>query len=324
MVTPMRILLLSLLALGTVACGGDFSNEDLEFLNALPEREDLATALPGAPHNAARLDGSVQALALGELSRLYEDTRRASDDFNRGVDGLLTLLESIRSQPPTTRAPGTRTWGPYPDRQHAGLEVRFQMTRDAARFQYALQYRPRGAGEDAWWSLIEGHFDAVAGGIRKGEGSVQLRVGDARAHGFPTGDLGVLQLLTLHYQTRTQPVRVQEIFEFSEGLGPTELRYTYRAFTDGPGEISFEMANIQATPGAALETLDITSRWTADQGGIGTVVVRSGDYAGARKIECWDAAFRTTYERANWDPLGGSGELRSCPDLSAFGPVPGT
>ena len=134
----------------------------------------------------------------------------------------------------------------------------------------------------------------------------------------------MLDTLSIGYQTRTLPIQVQEIFEFAPGAGPTELRYTYRAFPEGPGEMTFTMTDIQATPGTALETLDITSRWTADQGGIGTVVVRSGDYAGARKIECWDAAFRTTYERANWDPLGGSGELSSCPDLSAFGPVPGT
>jgi hypothetical protein len=320
----MRTLLLSLLALGAVACGGNISNEDLEFLNALPEREDLASALPDSPSNAARLDGSVQALALGELSKLYVDTRRASENFNKGVDGLLTLLEGIRRRPPTTRAPGVRTWGPFPDRDHPGMDVRFRMRRDAARFEYTLQYRRSGEGEEGWWSLIVGHFDAEAGGIRKGEGSVSLLLREARAHGFAAGGLEALDTLSIGYQTRTLPIQVQEIFEFAPGAGPTELRYTYRAFPEGPGEMTFTMTDIQATPGTALETLDITSRWTADRGGIGTVVVRSGDYAGARKVECWDADFRTTYERANWDPLGGAGELRSCPDVSAFGPVPGT
>lgn len=320
----MRLLALSVLVLCAAAgCGGDFSNEDLEFLNALPERQMLAAALPGAPRNAAALDGSVQALALGEQSKLYADTRNASDNFNKGVDGLLTLLEAIRGVPPTTREPGKRTWGPFPDDKHPGLEVRFQMTRTLRRFQYTLQYRARGQGEEAWWTLIQGRFDAEAG-IRRGEGEVQLLVREARERGYPTGDLALLDTLSIGYQTLSAPIRVQEILDFAPGANLEQVRYTYRAFPDGPGEISFTMAGIQATPGTALETLDITSRWTADQGGIGTVLIRSGDYAGARKTECWDAAFRTTFERANWDPLGGSGEARSCPDLSAFGPLPGT
>lgn len=315
----MRNLLLCLLALGAAACGGDFSNEDLEFLNALPERQDLAAALPGSASNAAALDGAVQALAVGELSELYQDTRRASDNFNRGVDGLLTLLEHIRRLPPTTRAPGMRTWGPYPDRDHPGLDVRFQMRRDAARFEYTLQYRRRGEGEEGWWSLIVGHFNADAG-IRKGEGGVSLLLREARERGFVTGDLGALDTLSIGYQTRTLPLQVEEIFDFAPGsLGPSQVRYTYRAFPQGPGEMRFVIADVQRTPGAQLETLDITSRWTADAGGVGSVQVRSGDYAGASSTECWDAAFRTTYKSASWDPFGGEGSASACPDVAVFG-----
>ncbi|MBF5042519.1 hypothetical protein FGE12_08910 [Aggregicoccus sp. 17bor-14] len=323
----MRHLLLGALvlaSLGSFGCGGDFSNEDLEFLNALPERKVLAAALPDAPQNAAALDGSVSALALGETSKLYADTRRVSTEFNRGVDGLLALLEGIRSVPPTTRAPGARTWGPYPDKQHPGMDVRFLMTRQLARFTYSLQYRRTGEGEDAWWSLIEGEFNASAG-IRKGEGSVSLLISEARARGYAQGDLSGLDTLSIGYQTLTQPVRVEEIFDFAAGTtGPSEVRYTYRAFTDGPGEMHFVIRDTQATPGTALETLDITSRWTASQGGAGSVLVLSGDYAGARSVECWNGAGQTVFERANWDPFGGSGELRACPDLSAFGALPGT
>ncbi len=318
----MRTLLLSVsvVALGAVACGtGNISNEDLEFLNALPEREDLAAALPGAARNSAALDGAVSALAVGELSELYADTRKASDNFNKGVDGLLSLLESIRRLPPTTRAPGERTWGPFPDRERPGLDVRFRMTREAARFEYTLQYRRRGEGEEAWWSLVVGHFNAAAGGIRKGEGAVSLLLREARERGFTSGDLAVLDTLSIGYQTHTQPYRVEEVFDFAEGLGLSQVRYSYRAFPEGPGEMRFVIANAQRTPGTLLETLDITSRWTADTGGVGMVRVLEGDYAGASITECWDAAFRTTFRRASWEMFAGEGNESACPRFPAFG-----
>jgi hypothetical protein len=315
----MRSLLLVPLVLGALACGGNISNDDLLFLGALPQREDLAAAMPGSARNSARLDGAVQALAVGELSKLYADTRRASDDFNRGVDGLLTLLEAFRGVTPTTRTLDARTWGPYPDRNHPGMDVRFQMTRAGDRFDYVLQYRRDGEGEDAWWSLIVGHFDAEAGGIRRGEGEVSLLVREARARGFGAGDLATLDTLSIGYQTRTEPITVTEIFDFAPGAATTQVRYSYRAFKGGPGEMRFVIADTQVTPGAQLETLDITSRWTADAGGVGRVQVLSGDYAGASSVECWDAAFRTSYRRASWEIFGGEGDFRACPSISAFG-----
>ncbi|HEY0093601.1 MAG TPA: hypothetical protein VGB96_04720, partial [Archangium sp.] len=87
----MRTLWLLLLGCLATACGGNFSNDDLEFLNALPAREDLTAKLPGseAGVSAGGLRQRVAALAVGDPSTLYEDTHRASTAFNGGLDGLL-------------------------------------------------------------------------------------------------------------------------------------------------------------------------------------------------------------------------------------------
>jgi hypothetical protein len=148
---------------------------------------------------------------------------------------------------------------------------------------------------------------------------VNLLVSEARERGFATGDLGALNTLSIGYQTRTEPITVTEIFDFAEGAGPTQVRYSYRAFKGGPGEMRFVITDTQATPGTLLETLDITSRWTGDAGGVGRVQVLSGDYAGASIIECWDAAFRTSYRRASWEIFGGEGDFRACPTIASFG-----
>ena len=119
------------------ACGGDFSNDDLEFLNALPVREELTARVP--PGDARAQGLGVRAwtdalVAVGDPSQLYEDTHQASERFNAALDGLLSLLEDIRQRPPTTRAPEQRIWGPVNDAEHPALQLRFVMTREGERF----------------------------------------------------------------------------------------------------------------------------------------------------------------------------------------------
>ncbi|HLM44904.1 MAG TPA: hypothetical protein VK458_13610, partial [Myxococcaceae bacterium] len=196
----MRTSWLLLLGCLATACGGNFSNDDLEFLNALPAREDLASKLPGTESgvSAGGLRQRTDPLAVGERSTLYEDTNRASNVFNRGLDGLLTLLENIRERPPTTRAPDLRVWGPWRDPRHPGHEVRFVMARVAERFDYRLQYRPERSDEEAWWTALEGTFQAN-GGLREGEGMVRLLVAEARARGFNLGGLANLARLDIGY-----------------------------------------------------------------------------------------------------------------------------
>ena len=286
-----------LLALGlpraslAAACGGDFSNDDLEFLNALPEREDLAAKLPGAAaQRAARRAAARRRSALGELSKLYADTQqRPRTTSTTGVDGL---LDPARAHPRPCRPPrASRTGAPgVPSRtqDHPGMRCASDGARRCAASSTCCSTAPAGTGEDAWWSLLEGPFEAEAG-IRKGEGDVHLLVSEARERGLPTGASGCWTRLNIGYQTRSAAHPRAGDPRLRPGASLERGALHLPRLPGRPGEISFTMADIQATPGTALETLDITSRWTADQGGIGTVVIRSGDLAGARKIECWDA-----------------------------------
>ena len=319
----MRTLGWLLLGCLATACGGNFSNDDLEFLNALPVREDLSSKLPGGD-TAAQVRRPRQlssALAVGDPSQLYADTHQASTDFNSGLDGLLTLLEAIRAQPPTTRQTDLRVWGPVADKEHPGNEVRFVMKRDGARFDYVLQYRPTTSGEDAWWSLLEGTFQA-SGGLRKGEGSLQLLLSEVKAHGFDAGSLAGLDELDIGYQTRELPIQVQMRFVPSSPAGGSELLYTYRELPGGLGEMAFLLKDTDIVPGGRLEDLAIVSRWTHDHGGVGVVEVTGGDVpAGftANQVECWDAAFGVTYLKRSWESAVVGGPA-GCPDVSALDP----
>ncbi|MBN1208129.1 MAG: hypothetical protein JXB05_24925 [Myxococcaceae bacterium] len=299
------------------ACGGNFSNEDLEYLNALPTREALASKLPdSSASSVGGLRQRADQLSVGDPSSLYLDTRKASAEFNSALDGLLTLLENIRTVPPTTREPGRRTWGPWPDRNQPGHDVRFVMDRQGAFFAYSLQFKPSKDGDDAWWSFLEGSFKADAG-IRKGEGELHLFVDDAVAKGINVGGLRGLTQLDVGYQNKALPSRVEMIFTAPPPSATPELRYTYRELPGGFGEMRFLVKSTDAVPGGLLEDVEITSRWTPDRGGVGTFVILEGDLKGASYRECWNAEGRVSFAKKSWE-LFGIGLASDCPDVSGF------
>src|SRR4051812_35717650 len=110
------------------ACG-NYSNEDLEFMNAVPARVDIAAEMPRSlilPGNEA------------ELSRLTHDVVAS---FNGALD-FLDAADLIRAYQPTGRIPNGRVWGPIPMDDHPGWQWRFVVTRDPAapeNFSYAFQ-----------------------------------------------------------------------------------------------------------------------------------------------------------------------------------------
>lgn len=300
------------------ACGGNFSNEDLEYLNALPAREDLVSKLPDSgSRSGSGLGQRRDGLAVGEPSALYADTRKASRDFNAGLDGLLSLLESIRTVAPTTREPDRRTWGPFPDRNQPGNDVRFVMERAGDFFNYRLQFKPSAEGEEAWWSFLEGSFRADAG-IRKGEGALHLFIDDAVARGLNVGELRGLTQLDVGYQTREPPTRVEMILSALPTATPPEIRYNYRELPGGFGEMRFLLNGTDVVPGNAREDVSITSRWTPDRGGEGSFTILRGDLQGASYRECWNAQGLLVFARRSWE-LFGIGKASDCPDVTAFG-----
>ncbi len=317
----MRHLAMACLCLAAAACGGDFSNDDLEFLNALPRREDLAAKLPAS--SEGRSGGKLTAgkaglvVNLGEVSELATDTDETGRDFNTAVDGLLTLLENIRSASPTTREPDRRVWGPFKDKDHPGFDVRFVMERQELRFDYRLEYRRTGESDLEWWALLSGAFRADAG-IRKGTGELHLDIQRAEQEGFATGGLSALDRLDIDYQTKSLPTRVEMTFTPRGGLMPP-VRYRYREAEGRLGEMRFQLPDTDLVLGGRLEDVELTTRWAPDGRGMGMLEVLDGDIKGAKYTECWNALGRVTFLSRSWDFFNPTeGERSSCPDFSAL------
>ena len=127
-------------ALGLAACG-NYSTEDLRFLAALPQREDLQFKVPAAQ------SGALSACPPANAS-VWLAAKPVSDGINGGVDLLVSLVDAVRRVSPTARDEDRRVWGPFDSKEHPGREVEVLMVRThpaelggQARYSYAFLAR---------------------------------------------------------------------------------------------------------------------------------------------------------------------------------------
>ena len=253
------------------ACG-NYSNEDLEFMNAVPAREDLSANMPRSmilPANEA------------ELSRETHDVVRA---FNGALD-FLNAADTIRTYQPTSRVPNGRVWGPVPMADHPGWQWRFRMTRDPAnleKFSYWFEVEQIGAGEEGWISFIDGWFIPTGGGARRGMGYFHMQADDLSAAMFPIapdGDGNVFKELKVTYSTADFPVSVaMTLVLYPKGDRTNMVTIDYHYEQQENGQAAMEFSGTDASSGASLS---ITSRWLASGAGRAEAVGQNGADASA-------------------------------------------
>jgi len=299
--------------LGVLGAGcGNYSNEDLEFMNAVPDQTDLAANLPVR-----------SALATGTEAELAKDTHDTVKIFNGILDSVLGDVEAIRAVQPTGRGPDSRTWGPFPDTNplQTAWEWQFAMQREAdGSFSYAFNLEPLGAGGSAWLSLITGNF-TPSPGVRRGAGSFTLTTAALRAAGFPFDPgLGKLDTLMVTYQTKDFPISVvMNLVSFPNY--PTDLvttnsvHYEYGAQADGSGAMKFTMTGNLIPITSAIEVVQVTSQWLASGAGRADLTVLQGDGAGMMQSECWDTSFNATYNSKPWSPSEDLNDPSFCPAI---------
>lgn len=308
----------SLLALVLLAGGcGNYSNEDLEFMNAVPTSDGLTVSLPPKP------------LSTTNEAELAANTHDQVRSYNTLIDNVMATIEVVRSYEPTSRGHDsqgrdTRTWGPAPatdDDTGApnGWQWRFVMSRNAespSKFHYQFDLQPIGAGDDAWTLFISGDFDAAVG-LRRGNGNFLVDFQTLRTLAYPfKNDDGKLASIAVTYATAAFPTSVSMMLVATDG---TTAGIAYSAEADGSGALSFTLIGdlIKLTP--ALETLAVTALWLPSGAGRADEVVQSGDGAGLHRTECWNSSFVVTYEDKAWDTANNFGDLSTdCPAVSGF------
>ena len=287
---------------------GNYSNEDLLYMSAVPSSSQLAVVLPAAATTVTQAE-------------LAEDTHNGISNVNAMLDDVLGLVDTIRSYEPTSRSSDSRTWGPFADSQHPGWQWELVVTRvDTTSFKYELDVQNTAAGS-ALVTFLTGTFD-LAGGVKQGNGTVQADFGALATAAFPL-DTNTMPLKTLtityqNFQTPGSPVSVTlRVDRTPDSNGVTSVTFTYEILADGSGEIAFTLVG-NVIPGVAVETLALNAQWLATGAGKATLAVVSGDGAGLTQTECWNATFAMTYNDKPWSTAEDFADVSQCPALPSF------
>ncbi len=300
----MRSLLFSALLMTLTACGGDWSNTDLTFSNALPRREDLRAKLPKS---------TTQPLGVGDPSTAWTQTVKAAKDYNAVLDMLLGFVDQVRQVAPTSRTKTSRTWGPYADQNNPGREVQVVITRvDEANFEWVIESR---AINGSWLRILTGNF-AAGTSARRGRGTVTVDVASFRDAVTVDDNFKQLDRIELGYWTDQWPQRVEMTFTFRPGavIGLSVAGYTSRLQEDGSGAIRF----VYASSDANVAELEVNAAWKPTGEGRAYGLVTKGLYNGFNITECWGTNFLLTHYAESWPTGTVSGPSSSCVTIEGF------
>ena len=307
------------IALATCLLGagcGNYSNEDLEFMAAVPSTNQLAVELPAA------LDATAEA----ELARNTHDAIKMVNDT---LTSVLGLVDAVRANEPTSRSSDSRTWGPFPDQNHPEWNWRLVVTRDRTtptNFTFELDAENPAMNPAAGWlQFLTGGFDG-AGGAKQGSGNFTGNFALLRTNGFPLdASSDNLADLTISYQNFDQtgsPIKVTMTIDtvMPAKNGATSLSIAYEIFTDQSGEMAFTLTG-DLIAGPAIETVQVNSQWLPSGAGEATLLVASGDGTGLQQTECWNSGFGATYNLKPWSSAEDTGTPADCPTLPMLPPL---
>jgi hypothetical protein len=288
------------LALVLLAACGNYSNEDLEFMNALPETSDLRANIPQA--------SPLEVVGEAELAKA---THKTTHDFNGLVMSLVDIVDWVRSFAPTARTPTSRIWGPFPSDPAKGInldwETRMIVSRDQTtpdQLDYEIAVHHQGAADTDWPVFIQGWFQA-GHTARRGKGHVELVTAAVRAEGLDVTDLGMLDHLEIDYDKIDEPttiaMTVTDLPDPASTTPPAKITYQYRANAAGQGQVTFDLFAdiIKLTPGT-IEDMRVISKWLPSGEGMATLTIVAGDGVGAQQTECWDPSFQATFNDKPW------------------------
>jgi hypothetical protein len=295
--------------LAGAGCGnlGNYSNDDVDFQLVVPEREDLVANLT-----------AQQALVVGNAAEYLRITREAVTRFNLLVDGLVGIVNAVRTLTPSERHGEVRIWGPFPHEEDPSWQVRMRLTRGlepqsptGRSFTYQIEYRRVGSSDASWAALMSGTLIPGAG-VRRGSGKISLAIGRARTAGYPVGGFDKLDSLQVIYQRATYPITVgMEILNTADSESPGGS-FKYSEDADGAGAMDFvwrTRENIWA------QAIGIYSRWRPGGAGRADARVTEGLAAAinAAGIDCWAADGHATYVRRDFEqPKREEGDPATC------------
>ena len=270
-------------ALALLCACGNLSNEDIAFLEAIPQNQQLHVNLPQG-------STSQNLCAIG-LADLYANAKSTGDSLNAGVDAILGLVDAIRRVTPTSRDDDSRTWGPFPDHDHPGVQIQAVMFRelDATltpwRWTFTISAsRPPGG----WLPILEGEFFRAEASSGIGritlhfENSATLQINKATDPTFP---------LRIFYDRSSDPRTVSlDLTSGVNAFGLVSYDYGFAGYADGHGQLDYAFPD----PKSGC-TIEVTTFFNAQGAGRDVFRARCGTVILGDVNQCWDAGGCLTY-----------------------------
>jgi hypothetical protein len=266
-------------ALALAACG-NYSTDDIAFVEAMPTREALRVAVPAQP-----APPPTCPLGLGTAAQ-WTQARQSGDGMNAGLDWILGVVDLVRSTDPSERHRDSRVWGPFPDGGHPGFRIRVVVLRSIGPGNvptYSFSFQWSGPGVD-WTSLIDGQFIGASG--RTGEGNVTLHFDTIRALGLEAKPDDPAVAVTIGYDRRGDPRLVSlALPQGATGFGLLDFNYQYWSWTSGDAHLGYAF---QDGRGDRLET---QAGWLPAGDGRASVTFRpaADPTRFYQYTVCWDA-----------------------------------
>ena len=274
----------SALMLAAAACG-NLSNEDLAYLEALPQKDQLQLAVPGG-------SASQNLCALGPAD-VWSSGKTTGANVNAAVDAVTGLVDQIRAVPPSARDADSRTWGPFPDGQHAGFLVQVTMSREldaqGVPWRWIYQFDERKPPA-AFLPIIEGEFFGAQ--AKDGIGRITMHFENATSLGIakPTDPAFPAHF---YYDLTSDPHTLAlDLTNGQAGLGLLGFYYGYAGYTDGHGR--FDYAFPSSNP-AGCE-VQVSAAFTAQGAGRATFTLQCPlGLTYGPVTQCWDVSSCIVY-----------------------------
>ena len=300
------------------ACGGNWSNRDLDFVSALPERASLKSKIPTSRAQSSPLEGVAtrrDGLAMvGAASQAYAQAKKGSTDFNGILDALLNVVDVVHKLPPTARTDTGRRWGPYADNKNPGTQFQLTINQvDDQTFAWKIESRPNGGD---FIVLVDGGFKA-SGSVKEGQGALTVHVKDIKGKLALDEGFQAFDEIRIGYITDSYPHRVEMVFDLSPGGASklSQVGYTYREQADKSGQIVFQLAQPSSVESSLVQ---LTSVWSPNGAGSSTGEILEGTYKNAKSNECWDSDFKVVWAKEDWAGGGEVGHQSDCVAVSGF------
>ena len=217
--------------------------------------------------------------------------------INAGVDDILALVDAIRKVTPTTRDVDSRTWGPFPDKDHAGVFIQVVMSRelDASRTPWRFIYtisaaRPPGA----YLPILEGEFFGAQ--ASNGIGRITLHFENSTALGInkPTDPTFPARIF---YDLSGDPRTISlDLTAGVNAFGLVSFDYSWAGYADGHGQFDYGFPD--AKSGC---TDEVTTFFNPQGAGRDVFRARCGSLLYGDVKQCWDAGGCLTFVD---DPFG--------------------